>query len=115
VGFAVADGSPPAQVWRNAEMALARAKAAGAAQVEVFPPAGAGPGEHLGLPGASPRIPRPGAPEQRPLDTAGPGDEEAGGVAGGDGAQQDAGLGAEPGPVVSAVGEAAETPAGAGA
>jgi diguanylate cyclase (GGDEF)-like protein/PAS domain S-box-containing protein len=115
VGFALADGSPPAQVWRNAEMALARAKAAGAAQVEVFPPAGAGPGEHLGLPGASPRIPRPGAPEQRPLDTAGPGDEEAGGVAGGDGAQQDAGLGAEPGPVVSAVGEAAETPAGAGA
>jgi diguanylate cyclase (GGDEF)-like protein/PAS domain S-box-containing protein len=101
VGVAVADGSPPAQVWRNAEMALARAKAAGAAQVEMFPPGDASPGEH--------------PPEQRPADPAGPGGEEGGGVAGGDGAQQDAGLGAGPGPVVSAVGEAAETPAGAGA
>ncbi len=36
VGAAMADGSPAAHVWRNAEMALARAKAAGGGQVEMF-------------------------------------------------------------------------------
>jgi diguanylate cyclase (GGDEF)-like protein/PAS domain S-box-containing protein len=50
VGAAMADGDPAAHVWRNAEMALARAKAAGGGQVEMFgagdepaPPASAGP------------------------------------------------------------------------
>jgi diguanylate cyclase (GGDEF)-like protein len=36
VGAATADGSPAAHVWRNAEMALVRAKAAGGGQVELF-------------------------------------------------------------------------------
>jgi diguanylate cyclase (GGDEF)-like protein/PAS domain S-box-containing protein len=36
VGAAIADGSPAAHVWRNAETALARAKAAGGGQVEMF-------------------------------------------------------------------------------
>jgi diguanylate cyclase (GGDEF)-like protein len=36
VGAAIADGSQAARVWRNAEMALARAKAAGGGQVEMF-------------------------------------------------------------------------------
>jgi len=36
VGAALADGSPAAHVWRNAEMALGRAKAAGGGQVELF-------------------------------------------------------------------------------
>jgi diguanylate cyclase (GGDEF)-like protein len=36
VGAALADGSPAAHAWRNAEIALARAKAAGGAQVEMF-------------------------------------------------------------------------------
>ena len=36
VGAAIADGSPAAHLWRNAEMALARAKAAGGGQVEMF-------------------------------------------------------------------------------
>src|SRR5258708_581461 len=36
VGAALADGGPAAHVWRNAEMALARAKAAGGGQVELF-------------------------------------------------------------------------------
>jgi diguanylate cyclase (GGDEF)-like protein/PAS domain S-box-containing protein len=71
VGVALADGSPAAHVWRNAEMALARAKGSGPGQVEVF-----------GL-------------------AAG---EASAGALGAD----------EPGPVASPVGEAAETPAGAG-
>jgi predicted signal transduction protein with EAL and GGDEF domain len=36
VGAALADGSPAAHVWRNAETALVRAKAAGAGQIEMF-------------------------------------------------------------------------------
>jgi diguanylate cyclase (GGDEF)-like protein/PAS domain S-box-containing protein len=36
VGVALADGSPAAHVWRNAEVALARAKGSGMGQVEVF-------------------------------------------------------------------------------
>src|SRR5215471_17091106 len=35
VGVAIADGSPAAHVWRNAGLALARAKASGTGQVEV--------------------------------------------------------------------------------
>src|SRR5215472_10070863 len=35
VGVALADGSPAAHVWRNAEMALARAKGSGTGAVEV--------------------------------------------------------------------------------
>jgi diguanylate cyclase (GGDEF)-like protein/PAS domain S-box-containing protein len=78
VGVALADGTPAAHVWRNAETALARAKGAGAGRVEAFVPGQAG--------------------------------------SGGDGAGQDAALEAEPAPVASTViGEAAETPAGAGA
>ena len=45
VGAALADGSPAADMWRNAETALARARAAGAGRVEMFgadDPAGAG-------------------------------------------------------------------------
>jgi diguanylate cyclase (GGDEF)-like protein/PAS domain S-box-containing protein len=72
VGIALADGSPAAHVWRNAEMALARAKGSGTGQVEMS--------------------------------------ASGAGVAG-----QDAVPGPEPGPVASAVGEAAETPAGTGA
>jgi diguanylate cyclase (GGDEF)-like protein/PAS domain S-box-containing protein len=52
VGVALADGSPAAHVWRNAELALAHAKTGGPGQVEVFAPGqdeagdgGAGPGE----------------------------------------------------------------------
>jgi diguanylate cyclase (GGDEF)-like protein/PAS domain S-box-containing protein len=36
VGAALADGSPASHVWRNAETALAQAKAAGGGQVELF-------------------------------------------------------------------------------
>jgi diguanylate cyclase (GGDEF)-like protein/PAS domain S-box-containing protein len=55
VGAALADGSPAAHVWRNAEMALTRAKAAGDGQVEMFgavdeaATAGAGQVEMLGV------------------------------------------------------------------
>ena len=49
VGAALADGSPAEHVWRNAETALARAKAAGGGQVELFAADGgtgaAGPAE----------------------------------------------------------------------
>jgi diguanylate cyclase (GGDEF)-like protein/PAS domain S-box-containing protein len=77
VGVAFADGSPAAHVWRNAEMALARAKGSGTGRVETFAPGAANPGE-------------------QPVGAADPG-----------GNGVDAG---EPG-----AGEAAETPAGAGA
>ncbi len=40
VGVALADGSPAAHVWRNAEIALARAKGFGAGRVEMFEPGG---------------------------------------------------------------------------
>jgi diguanylate cyclase (GGDEF)-like protein len=36
VGAALADRGPAARVWRNAEVALARAKAAGRGRVELF-------------------------------------------------------------------------------
>src|SRR5215472_2978710 len=41
VGAALGGGGPAANVWRNAETALARAKAAGGARVEMFDTAGA--------------------------------------------------------------------------
>jgi diguanylate cyclase (GGDEF)-like protein/PAS domain S-box-containing protein len=71
VGAAIADGSPAAHVWRNAETALARAKAAGGGQVEMFSagdeaardgPAGRvfGAGDDTGT----------GKPEQAPAEAA---------------------------------------------
>jgi diguanylate cyclase (GGDEF)-like protein/PAS domain S-box-containing protein len=51
VGAALADGGPAARVWRNAEVALARAKAAGGARVELF---GAEGGVSTGDPGQAP-------------------------------------------------------------
>jgi diguanylate cyclase (GGDEF)-like protein/PAS domain S-box-containing protein len=50
-GAALADGSPASHVWRNAETALARAKAAGGGQVELF---GADDGAGAGNPGPEP-------------------------------------------------------------
>jgi diguanylate cyclase (GGDEF)-like protein/PAS domain S-box-containing protein len=79
VGVALADGSPAARVWHNAEMALAQAKGSGGGQVQVFRRDRAAPG----------------------------GDEDGTGGTGADG------TGA--GRAGVADGEAAETPAGAGA
>jgi diguanylate cyclase (GGDEF)-like protein/PAS domain S-box-containing protein len=71
VGVARADGSPAAHVWRNAEVALARAKLSGAGRVEVHEPGQAEPGGDddgaAGTPGA-------GGPE-----AGGPADAVAGG------------------------------------
>jgi predicted signal transduction protein with EAL and GGDEF domain len=50
-GAALADGSPASHVWRNAETALARAKAAGGGQVELF---GADDDAGAGNPGPEP-------------------------------------------------------------
>jgi diguanylate cyclase (GGDEF)-like protein/PAS domain S-box-containing protein len=59
VGAALADGSPAEHVWRNAETALARAKAAGGGQVELFGADGdtgaAGPAETPAEAAASPQ------------------------------------------------------------
>jgi diguanylate cyclase (GGDEF)-like protein/PAS domain S-box-containing protein len=62
VGAALADGSAPADMWRNAETALARAKAAGAGRVEMFG-AGepAGPGDQGPAAAESAAAPQPGA------------------------------------------------------
>jgi diguanylate cyclase (GGDEF)-like protein/PAS domain S-box-containing protein len=150
VGVAVADGSPVAHVWRNAEIALARAKGAGAGQVEMFEPGLTGPGltgpaGESGTPGGGPAVGGPaggdgaGGGGVAGGDGAGSapaeaGRAEGGEVAGGDGAEQEAALAAEPGlaglgkpsaaagagdfvtrpDAASAVGEVAETPAGAG-
>ena len=62
-GAAVADGSPAAHVWRNAETALARAKAAGGGRAEMF---GAGDDAGVEDPGPQPEpaeaaAPQPGA------------------------------------------------------
>jgi diguanylate cyclase (GGDEF)-like protein/PAS domain S-box-containing protein len=61
VGAALADGSAPADMWRNAETALARAKAAGGGRVEMFD-AGepAGPDDQEPAP-AEAAAPQPGA------------------------------------------------------
>jgi diguanylate cyclase (GGDEF)-like protein/PAS domain S-box-containing protein len=128
VGVALADGSPAAHVWRNAEMALARAKGSGTGEVEVFglgtgeaSPAEVSPDEvspdevspdkvsadGAGAAGTGSREPEPGRASD-PVASAGPLAADGPGLAAG-------GLAAdEPGPVVSTVGEAAETPAGAG-
>jgi len=61
VGAALAYGGPTARVWRNAEAALARAKAAGGGQVELF---GAPDDSLAGDPGrvaAEAASPQPGA------------------------------------------------------
>jgi len=61
-GAALADGSAPADLWRNAETALARAKAAGGGRVEMF-----GAGEPAArddqgpAPAEAAASPRPGA------------------------------------------------------
>ena len=72
VGAAIADGSPAAHVWRNAEAALARAKAAGGAQVEMF-----GAGGNTATPGAGQArmfgagdATGTGEPEQTPAEAA---------------------------------------------
>jgi hypothetical protein len=80
-------------VWRNAEIALARAKGFGAGQVEMFEPGQAESGGDAagGATVAGPRSAEDAAIEPEPEPEPGPG------------------------PVASAVGEAAETPAGAGA
>ena len=62
-GAALADGSPAAHVWRNAETALARAKAAGGGRAEMF---GAGDDAGVEDPGPQPEpaeaaAPQPGA------------------------------------------------------
>ena len=100
VGVAIADGSPAAHVWRNAEMALARAKGSGPGQVGVFGlAAGEASAAGTGANGTghgemeAARASRPGA-----------------GASGADEPAED-----EPGPVASTCGETAETPAGAGA
>jgi diguanylate cyclase (GGDEF)-like protein/PAS domain S-box-containing protein len=62
VGAALADGSAPADMWRNAETALARAKAAGGGRVEMFG-AGepAGPDDREAAPAEAAASPQPGA------------------------------------------------------
>ncbi len=40
VGVALADGSPPGYVWRNADVAMSRAKDAGGGRAEVYAPGG---------------------------------------------------------------------------
>jgi hypothetical protein len=146
VGVAIADGSPVAQVWRNAEIALARAKGAGAGRVEMFEPgqtepagesgpAGRGPAGG-GLAGGDGADGGGGAGSDGATGDRADGHRATGDVAGGDGAEQEAILAAEPGlagpgerpsaaagagdfvtrpDAASAVGEVAETPAGAGA
>jgi len=161
VGVAIADGSPVAHVWRNAEIALARAKGPGASQVEMFEPGQTDPAGEGGSAGRGPAGGGPaggdgadgggvagsdGATGDRATgdraggDRAGgdgvTGDRAGGDRAGGDGAEQEAILAAKPGlagpgerppaaagagdfvtrpDTASAVGEVAETPAGAGA
>src|SRR5215472_15367573 len=116
VGVAFADGSPAAHVWRNAEIALARAKGFGAGQVEMFEPGQAesggdeasagtgGSGTGTGVSGAG-GAGGPVAEAGQAGDVAVVGPRSAG----------DAAIEPEPGPVASTIGEAAETPAGAGA
>ena len=64
VGVALADGSPAAHVWRNAEMAVARAKESGGGRVEVHRAGGLRPGR---TPGAG----APTAGQVRPGPDAG--------------------------------------------
>jgi diguanylate cyclase (GGDEF)-like protein/PAS domain S-box-containing protein len=70
VGAALADGSPAAHVWRNAEMALTRAKAAGDGQVEMFGVSDEAPeGGHAEMLGAGDGT-GTGQPEQAPAEAA---------------------------------------------
>jgi diguanylate cyclase (GGDEF)-like protein len=58
-GAALADGSAPADMWRNAESALARAKAAGGGRVEMF-----GADDPAGTDGQGPAQPEAAASPQ---------------------------------------------------
>ena len=143
VGVARADGSPAAHVWRNAEMALARAKlSGGAGRVEVGQPGpAADSGAAAGTPGAGapgtagpadpgaggpdasePDDPGPGEPGPRGPADPGPGGPDAGGPGDAGPGQPGAGELGDPGgagkagvgPAMESIGTA-ETPAGAGA
>src|SRR6516164_1020441 len=62
VGAALADGGAPADMWRNAETALARAKAAGGGRVEMFGASDpAGPDDQEPAPAEAAASPQPGA------------------------------------------------------
>jgi diguanylate cyclase (GGDEF)-like protein/PAS domain S-box-containing protein len=62
VGAALADGSAAADMWRNAETALARAKAAGGGRVEMFgADEPAGPDDQGPAPAEAAASPQPGA------------------------------------------------------
>ncbi len=61
VGAALADGGPAASAWRNAETALARAKAAGGARVEMFGAGGAAGNAGQGPAPAEAATQQPGA------------------------------------------------------
>jgi diguanylate cyclase (GGDEF)-like protein/PAS domain S-box-containing protein len=119
VGVALADGSPAAHVWRNAEIALARAKGFGAGRVEMFGPGQAESGDDeasggTGGSGTDDSGTGAGAPGAVAAGGSVAGMSQAGGATvAGPRSAGDAAI--EPGPVASAVGEAAETPAGAGA
>jgi diguanylate cyclase (GGDEF)-like protein/PAS domain S-box-containing protein len=84
VGVAFADGSPAAQIWRNAEMAMALARDAGGNRVELSPsppPPGAHPPGN-GTPGnGAPGIPTPehGAVANGTHENLAAGDQPAGG------------------------------------
>ena len=121
VGIALADGSPAAHVWRNAEIALARAKGFGAGRVEMFGPGQAESGDDkasggTGGSGTGDSETGAGAPGAGAADGSVAELGQAGGATvAGPRSAGDAAIEPEPGPVASAVGEAAETPAGAGA
>src|SRR5215831_3681946 len=62
IGAALADGSAAADMWRNAETALARARAAGGGRVEMFRAVGpAGADDQGPAPAETAASPRPGA------------------------------------------------------
>jgi diguanylate cyclase (GGDEF)-like protein/PAS domain S-box-containing protein len=67
VGVALADGSPAGQIWRNAEMAVGRAKASGGGRVELFVN-GAGESANAGDNGAP--TPRAGGTGSQIADVA---------------------------------------------
>jgi diguanylate cyclase (GGDEF)-like protein/PAS domain S-box-containing protein len=52
VGVALADGSPARQIWRNAEMAVGRAKSSGGGRAELFVNGAAGESANAGDTGA---------------------------------------------------------------
>jgi len=116
VGVALADGSMAARVWRNAEIALARAKSSGADRVEMFEPGQAGSGGDEAGAGTGGSGTGTGAPGAGGAGGSVAEVSQAGGAAvAGPRSTGDAAIEPEPGPVASTVGETAETPAGAGA